>query len=124
MMRRFIDGAEHIYLACGATDFRKQIPGLSTLVRSRFHLDPFQGSSVFIFCNKKRDALKVLRYDRNGFILASKKLVEDMRFQWPKTEAEAREISPRQVDWLLMGLSIEQKKVFRDVQIQAGSSRY
>lgn len=41
MMRRFIDGAEHIYLACGATDFRKQIPGLSTLVRSRFHLDPF-----------------------------------------------------------------------------------
>lgn len=70
MMRRFIDGAEHIYLACGATDFRKQIPGLSTLVRSRFHLDPFQGSSVFIFCNKKRDALKVLRYDRNGFILA------------------------------------------------------
>lgn len=80
MMRRFIDGAEHNYLACGATDFRNQIPGLSTLVRSRFHLDPFQGSSVFIFCNKKRDALKVLRYDRNGFILASKKLVEDMQF--------------------------------------------
>ena len=62
MMRRFIDGAEHIYLACGATDFRKQIPGLSTLVRSRFHLDPFQGSSVFIFCNKKRDVLQALRH--------------------------------------------------------------
>lgn len=95
MMRRFIDGAEHIYLACGATDFRKQIPGLSTLVRSQFHLDPFQGRSVFIFCNKKRDALKVLRYDRNGFVLASKKLMEDVRFQWPKTEEEAKEITPR-----------------------------
>ena len=46
-------------------------------MQSRFHLDPFQGSSIFIFCNKKRDALKVLRYDRNGFILASKKLVEE-----------------------------------------------
>lgn len=105
MMRRFIEGTEHICLACGATDFRKQIPGLSTLVRSRFHLDPFQGSSIFIFCNKKRD----------GFILASKKLMEDMRLQWQKMEEEAKEITMHQVDWLQMGLSIEQKKVFRDV---------
>ena len=90
MMGRFIEGTEHICLACEATDFRKQIPRLSTLVRSRFHLDPFQGSSIFIFCNKKRDALKVLRYDRNSFILTSKKLMKDMRFQWSKTEEDAK----------------------------------
>lgn len=64
----------------------------------------------------------MLRYDRNGFVLASKKLMEDMRFQWLKTEEEAKEITSRQVDWLLMGLSIEQKKVFRGVQIQAAAS--
>ncbi|MFR8088302.1 MAG: IS66 family insertion sequence element accessory protein TnpB [Lachnospirales bacterium] len=68
-------------------------------------MDPFQGSSIFIFCNKKRD----------GFILASKKLMEDMRLQWQKMEEEAKEITMHQVDWLQMGLSIEQKKVFRDV---------
>ncbi len=32
LMRRFIDGAEHIYLACGAIDFRKQIPEFSMLI--------------------------------------------------------------------------------------------
>ncbi len=47
--------------------------------------------------------------------MASKKLMEDMRLQWQKMEEEAKEITMHQVDWLQMGLSIEQKKVFRDV---------
>lgn len=80
MMRSFIDGAEHIYLALGPTDFRKQIAGLSAIVSMQFQMDPYKGSCVFIFCNKKKDAIKVLRYDRNGFILASKKLLDEMKF--------------------------------------------
>ncbi|MCA5580538.1 IS66 family insertion sequence element accessory protein TnpB [Enterocloster clostridioformis] len=75
--------AEHIYLACGATDFRKQIQGLTALVSMQFQLDPYQGTNVFIFCNKRRDTIKVLRYDKNGFILASKQLLDGMRFQGP-----------------------------------------
>ena len=53
MMKRMAEGASRIFLACGATDFRKQIPGLVASVSMQFRLDPYQGELVFIFCNKK-----------------------------------------------------------------------
>ena len=117
MMRRFTKGADRIFLACGCTDFRKQITGLAGMVQIQFKLDPYQESYVFIFCNKKRDAIKVLRYDNNGFILATKKLLDDMKFQWPRTPDEVKEISHQQVEWLLQGLAVEQKKAHHEVKM-------
>lgn len=117
MMKRFAEDASRIFLACGATDFRKQIPGLVAAVTLQFQLDPYNGSYVFIFCNRKRDAIKVLRYDRNGFVLATKKLLDDMKFQCPRTPNEVKEISFQQVEWLLQGLEIEQKKAHHQVKI-------
>ena len=110
MMKRIAEGASRIFLACGATDFRKQIPGLVATVTLNFSLDPYDGSYVFIFCNRRRDSIKVLRYDQNGFVLATKKLLDDMKFQWPRTTDEVKEITFQQVEWLLQGLEIEQKK--------------
>ena len=51
-------------------------------------IQPNNGNYVFIICNRKRDAIKVLRYDRNGFVLATKKLLDDMKFRWPRTPNE------------------------------------
>lgn len=50
-MRLLAEDASHIFLAIEATDFRKQIPGLVAAVSMQFKLDPFEGTSVFIFCN-------------------------------------------------------------------------
>jgi transposase len=124
MLNSFISGAEHIYLACGATDFRKQIESLVALVTMRFHLDPYSPVCVFLFCNKNRTAIKVLRYDKNGFILANKKLLEGMKFQWPKSTEEVKDISIRQVEWLLEGLSIEQQKAHRDIKLELKDTCY
>lgn len=121
-MRRIAEGADRIFLACGPTDFRKQIPGLVSSVAMSFQLDPYHEGYVFIFCNKKRDAIKVLRYDRNGFLLATKKLLDDMRFQWPRMPDEIKEISFQQIEWLLQGLEIEQKKAHHPVKINAGDA--
>ena len=118
MMKRFAEDADHIFLACGATDFRKQIPGLVAVVTLQFHLDPYNGNYVFIFCNRKRDAIKVLRYDRNGFVLPTKKLLDDMKFQWPRTPNEVKEISFQQVEWLLQGLEIEQNSTLEILKMQ------
>ena len=115
MMKQLITSSTHIYLACGATDFRKQLEGLSALVTVKFELDPFQEDCVFLFCNKKRNAIKVLRYDRNGFILAQKKLLDEMKFQWPSKQEEVKLITKQQVEWLLEGLEIEQKKAHHSV---------
>ena len=117
MLSRFTCDAEHVFLAIGATDFRKQIDSLVSMVTLQFGMDPFSERCVFIFCNKRRNAIKVLRYDNSGFILASKKLLEKMKFQWPKDDSEVKEISIRQVEWLLQGLAIEQEKAHRDVKI-------
>lgn len=110
MMQHIADGADHIFLALGATDFRKQQNGLATLVALKFKLDPHSGASVFLFCNKRHNTLRALRWDGNGFILVTKSLSDEMKFQWPKTQGEIRDISRYQLEWLLQGLQIDQKK--------------
>ena len=72
MMRHIADKAEHISLALVSTDFRKQQAGLAALVSLKFKLDPYCGKSVFLFCNKKHNSLRALRWDGNGFILVTK----------------------------------------------------
>lgn len=117
MLGGFTSGAERIYLHCGATDFRNQITGLVALVTLQFQLDPYTPTHVFLFCNKRRTSIKVLRYDKNGFILATKKLLNGMKFSWPKDVGEVKSISHRQVEWLLEGLAIEQKAVLEEVEV-------
>lgn len=114
MVHHIADGAEHIYLALGATDFRKQQNGLATLVSLKFNLNPYSSTSLFLFCNKRRTSLRALRWDKNGFILVSKFLSNDMKFQWPKTEGDVRNITKRQMDWLLDGLTIDPKKALEE----------
>jgi len=55
-----------VYLATGFTDMRKSINGLSLIVSEQLAHDPFSGS-VFVFCNRARDKLKILYWECNGF---------------------------------------------------------
>lgn len=61
--------------------------------------------------------MKALRYDSNGFLLATKALLDDQRFCWPKKESEIRSITATQFEWLLQGLEIDQKHQLHDVDI-------
>ncbi|MGO1469917.1 MAG: IS66 family insertion sequence element accessory protein TnpB [Tissierella sp.] len=100
-----------IYIACGKTDMRKAIDGLSALVSQNFKLSPFD-NVLFIFCGGKRDRIKALLWEGDGFLLLYKRL-EGGVFQWPRNTEEVREISPQQYRWLIEGLSIDQKKVIQ-----------
>ena len=106
-----ISQAEHIYIACGYTDLRKSIDGLSVLVQQQFSLDPFS-NSLFLFCGRRSDRIKALYWEGDGFVLLYKRL-ETGRFQWPRSIAEVRELTPQQLRWLLEGLSVEQPKALR-----------
>jgi transposase len=114
MMNHIADGAEHIYIALGSTDFRKQQNGLAALVSLKFKLNPYSAKSVFLFCNKRHNSLRALRWDKNGYILVTKFLSDDMKFQWPKNEGDVRDITKRQMEWLLDGLQVDQKKAHRE----------
>jgi len=108
-----IESIENVFLAPGATDLRKSIDGLSALVSAVFALDPFS-DQWFVFCNKQRDKLKILRWDHNGFWLYYRRL-ERGRFKWPVPRGPALCISRRQLQWLLDGLTIEQRQAHRRV---------
>ena len=98
-----------VYLACGRTDLRKSIDGLAVIVQESFQLDPFS-PSLFVFCNRKRDKLKILHWDHNGFWLYYRRL-ENGLFQWPDGQTiQPLPISYQQLHWLLDGLPYEQKQ--------------
>ncbi|MBL5780181.1 IS66 family insertion sequence element accessory protein TnpB, partial [Bacillus sporothermodurans] len=100
---------DRVYLAQGVTDLRKSIDGLAALVKEEFELDLFS-SSLFVFCNRQRDKLKILQWDHNGFWLYYRRL-ERGNFHWPSdNNSGPLKISPRQLRWLLDGLSLEQKQ--------------
>ncbi len=79
-----------VYLALGTTDMRKSINGLSLLVEEQFELNLFS-DSLFAFCNRRRDMVKILYWGENGFCLWMKRLERD-RFRWPKREEDVMEI--------------------------------
>jgi transposase len=95
-----------VLLAPGATDLRKSIDGLAAMVSAVFELDPFS-DRWFVFCNRQRDKLKILRWESNGFWLYNRWL-ERGTFRWPAQGGKTLRISRRQLQWLLDGLAIEQ----------------
>lgn len=105
---------ERVYLAAGYTDLRKSIDGLAAIVQECFELDPFS-SDLFVFCNRHKNRLKILRWQHNGFWLYIRRL-EKGKFRWPMyTEEDTIEISGRELGWLLDGLSIQQEKAHRKI---------
>jgi len=105
--------AERVYLATGSTDMRKSIDGLVALVQQQFHLDPF-APSLFVFCNRSRNKLKILRWDHNGFWLYYRRLERGV-FRWPESEEQVLQLSARELRWLLDGLSPIQKQAHKPV---------
>ena len=115
-MKMFSLASAPIYLAREPIDMRKSIDGLSIWVSQVLGHDPLQGQ-VFVFTNRRRDKIKLLQWDRNGFWLSYKRL-ERSRFSWPVPELGQQVLSleARQLQWLLEGLGLEQPRAFQPVR--------
>lgn len=116
-MKMFTDNSK-IYLHKAPVDFRKGINGLSILVEQQMQLNPFS-QALFVFCNRTRDKVKVLYWQRNGFCLWQKRLEED-KFAWPrKMVGQTLALSEEQWHWLLDGLDIEKMKPHQALNYQS-----
>ena len=93
-----------VYLHRDAIDFRKSINGLAALVEQGLGRDPF-AAAVYVFCNRRRDRIKLLGWERNGFWLLHKRL-EKERFVWPRENKEVIELTVQQLHWLLEGIDL------------------
>lgn len=102
---------KRVYLA---TDMRKQINGLTTIVEGSFQLDPF-AEAIFVFCNRSRDRIKILEWDGDGFWLYFKRL-ERGRFRWPGEGEDATlTLTAEELQVLLGGAKVELKLKRREV---------
>jgi transposase len=116
-MKMFVEPAD-IYLHVDAVDFRKSINGLVVVVEQQLELSPFS-DALFIFCNKHKNKLKILYWDKTGFALWYKRL-EKQRFKWPKDRELSRlMLSEQQLNWLLDGYDIigHQPLVYQTVSL-------
>lgn len=98
-----LDEALKVYLHREPIDFRLNINGLALLVEKVLGLDPF-APSVFVFSNRRRNRVKILGWDRNGFWLLLKRLEHD-RFIWPGADVVPT-LTVEQLHWLLEGIDI------------------
>ena len=86
-----------IYLARGCTDMRKSIDGLSAVTRQLLEQDPLSGH-LFVFCNRRRDRIKILYWEESGFWLLHKRL-EKGTFAWPlPSESADKQVELRASD--------------------------
>lgn len=91
-----------IIIRPGTTNMLASRDRLLEIVKSIMKDDPFSGA-VFLFCNRNRNILKMIWWDRTGFWVAQKKL-EKGRWPWPDTQEQVRQLNPGQIEMLLKGV--------------------
>ncbi|BBO83230.1 hypothetical protein DSCO28_37960 [Desulfosarcina ovata subsp. sediminis] len=89
---------KRVFLAVGSTDMRKSINGLSVLVERAMEMNPFDGD-LFVFCNRRRNMIKILYWDKNGFALWHKRL-EKHRFHWPTTAEQVVSLGSEELEFI------------------------
>lgn len=97
-----------IYLYREPIDFRKQVHGLAAIVERELGHNPFAGG-LYAFTNRRRNKIKCLMWEDNGFILYYKALAEE-KFHWPKMDEPVMSLNGEQINWLLDGYDILQMK--------------
>jgi len=100
-----IGRATRIYLAPGATDMRKGFEGLYGLVRGRLQCEPLSGH-IFLFCNARRNRLKLIYWDGSGLWVCAKRLQRGC-FRWPQVSPGEVKVS---LTMLIGGMDVQAAK--------------
>lgn len=101
-------GPLKVYLATGVTDLRKSFSGLWALAAVQMKEDP-QNGGLFVFCNRRRNRVKLLYCESTGVWVMTKRLDEGT-FSWPKgVEVEDGKLSltPEALGLLLDGVDLK-----------------
>lgn len=95
-----------VHLAAEPIDLRRGHDGLVAIVRSEWKLNPFDGH-LFVFLGRRLDRVKILAWDRNGFVLYYKRLSQG-RFRLPKIPSNVTrvELDATTLAMLLDGIDV------------------
>lgn len=92
------------YLWLEPVDMRKSYDGLHGIVTNQLRRDALSGE-VFIFMNRRRDQVKMLVWDRSGFVIYAKRL-ERGRFELPRAQAHGQALAWSDLILILEGVSL------------------
>ena len=101
------------------TDMRKGFDGLSGLVRNALQKNPLTGD-IFIFINRRRNQIKLLLFEGDGFSIYHKRL-ERGTYEVPENNGDQIMIGYDELQFILQGVSlrsIHRRKRFRLDQIK------
>jgi transposase len=110
---RTLDGAQacRIWLAAEPTDMRCGFDRLAERVRAVIGQDPLS-DSLFIFRSRGGDRLKILTWDRDGFVLWYKRL-ESGVFKLPRMSPGSRSVELRASELAMILDGIDMTKLKR-----------
>jgi transposase len=103
-----------VYLCTSVCDMRRSFDGLHALVTQSMQLDAF-GGHLFVFSNRRRDRIKILYWDRDGFAVWAKRL-EEGTYAMPFGDSDAaggekrHEITAAELGALLSGIDLSDAK--------------
>ncbi|MGL4344251.1 MAG: IS66 family insertion sequence element accessory protein TnpB [Cellulosilyticaceae bacterium] len=107
-----ITNVDAIYIVCGYTDMRKSIDGLCAIIEDKLKMNS-QSNCLFLFCGRRRDRIKAILYENDGYVLLYKRLTGTGCYKWPRNESEVKNLTWREFNWLMQGLEIEQPKAIQ-----------
>ncbi|MCR4746182.1 MAG: IS66 family insertion sequence element accessory protein TnpB [Lachnospiraceae bacterium] len=97
---------QKVIIIAGRTDMRKGINSLVAVVRLNYGLDPIEVGTLFLFCGLKKNTIKALVYEGDGFCLVTKR-INSGSYRWPNAPNEARRLTLEEYDRLLDGFTID-----------------
>ena len=121
---RTLDGAQgvRIWLASEATDMRCGFDRLAERVRAVIEQDPLSGQ-MFVFRSRRGDRLKILVWDRDGYVLWYKRL-ETGVFKLPRVVSGARSVELRasELAMILDGIDVTKLKRVARYEVRTGTT--
>lgn len=112
-----VNNSCQIYFALEPIDMRKAIDGLAYIISGSENKDP-QNGDLYVFRNKSCDIVKILYWDKNGFVMHYKRL-ETGRFKFPKQlMGDYFLINEDQLSWLLAGLDFYLMSQFNQLNFE------
>ena len=95
-----------VIIKYGKTDLRRGISGLMSVIRLEYGLDPVEEGTLFLFCGNRRNCIKGICFDQDGFCMIVKRLTDGV-YQWPRSTDEARALSQEEFHRLMEGFTVQ-----------------
>ena len=94
--------------------------GVKRVILRAGGMDPMEEGTLFLFCGTRRDRIRGLLYEGDGYLLLTKRLTDGV-YQWPRRSTDAKELSKEEFSRLMHGFTVTSSiRSYQDIGGQSG----